>query len=188
MAALYEPGLVALQAAAARFPRAGLRASSDVVMSYRVAAHPVQTLVQTTDVSMNPLLHSRPEHPQDSVVTGEPVPTLDPEALERLTQLDPGNGRGFLVRVMQTYSTALQRYVGTLHSARQAANIRLVGETAHTLKSSSAAIGAERFSALCAEVERLAKAANPEALEQPLTRLLDEAARVDHAVRAILVD
>lgn len=187
MAALYEPGPIR-----PRLQRVilgpGLRAPSDVVMSYRAAAHRALTLVQTIELPMNPLLHSKLEHPQDGDVPGESAPTLDPDALERLTQLDPGNGRSFMLRVLQTYSTALQRYLCTLESARMAGNIRLVGETAHTIKSSSAAIGAEHFAALCAQVERLAKAANPEAMGQPLTRLLEEAVRVERAVRAILVE
>lgn len=157
-------------------------------MSYRVAAHRAWMLVQTSELPMTSNPHPPLEPPQDAGVPGEPSPVLDPAALERLTQLDPGNGHEFLVRVLQTYSTALQRYLSTLVSARLAGNIRVVGETAHTIKSSSAAIGAVHFAALCAEVERLAKAANPEAMGQPLTRLLDEAARVEQAVQATLGD
>lgn len=126
------------------------------------------------------------DHAQEPAGPGRVAAVLDPAAIERLRQLDPTGERGFLVQVLRTYDAALRRYVEALVAARAAAQVVPVGETAHTLKSSSAAVGAMLLAADCAEVERLARAGDAAALGEPLTRLLDEAARVRLAVGAML--
>jgi HPt (histidine-containing phosphotransfer) domain-containing protein len=123
---------------------------------------------------------------QDPAGQGRAPAVLDPAAIERLQQLDPTGERGFLVQVLRTYEASLRRYVEAMVGARAVTQVMPVGETAHTLKSSSAAVGAMLLSAHCAEVERLARAGDAAALGEPLTRLLDEAARVRVAVRAML--
>jgi HPt (histidine-containing phosphotransfer) domain-containing protein len=128
----------------------------------------------------------RRHHAQATAGHGGPPPVLDPSAIDRLRQLDPDGQRGFLLQVLQTYEASLLRYLNALAAARPAGDLRRVGETAHTLKSSSAAVGAMAFSACCAEVERLARAGDASTLGQPLTDLLDEAVRVLAAVRAML--
>lgn len=111
---------------------------------------------------------------------------LEPVALARLQQLDPDGSRGFLAQVMRTYDASLSRYLTALVAARQSVDLKQAAEAAHTLKSSSAAIGAGRLARHCADVERLARADDAAALDEPFARLLDEAARVQVAVRAML--
>lgn len=111
---------------------------------------------------------------------------LEPAALARLKQLDPDGSRGFLAQVMRTYDASLTRYLATLDTARQAADLKQAAEAAHTLKSSSAAIGACHLATHCADVERLARAEDAAALGESFTKLVDEAARVQAAVRAML--
>ena len=125
-------------------------------------------------------------HAQDPAGHGAPPPVLDPAAVDRLRQLDPDGQRGFLVQVLRTYESSLLRYLSTLASARAQGDVKLAGETAHTLKSSSAAIGALGFSSRCADLERMARASDATALGAPLDELLDEADRVLRAVRAML--
>lgn len=130
-----------------------------------------------------PLRHRHADAPAGH---GAPPPVLDPVAIDRLRQLDPDGKRGFIGQVYSTYESSLVRYLDVLQAAQAAGDLKRAGETAHTLKSSSAAVGASVFSARCAEVERLARAGDASALGEPLTRLRDEAGRVLAAVRAML--
>lgn len=111
---------------------------------------------------------------------------LDPAALDRLRQLDPEDKRGFVAQVLRTYERSLERHRQALVEARAASDVGRVGEIAHTLKSSSASVGAMLFAQHCATVERLAKAGDADTLGDPLGVLLSEGQRVLTAVRAML--
>lgn len=135
---------------------------------------------------MNPFRTSRRRHPDDPGGHGAPKPVLDEAALARLRQLDPQGTRGFLVQVMRTYESSMVRHLAAIEEARLLGDIKRAGDLAHTLKSSSASVGALGFAACCAEVERLARQGMPEALAEPLLGLQAEGVRVLVAVRAML--
>lgn len=85
----------------------------------------------------------------------EPPPgLLDAEALDRLRALDPNGQSGLLPRVLATYTASLQRLLDQLRVARANADVQAQRHVAHTLKSSSASIGALKLSGLCADIER----------------------------------
>jgi CheY-like chemotaxis protein len=78
---------------------------------------------------------------------------LDAAALDRLRELDPSGQNHLVERVLKAFQTSAARLLPQLqaaHAARDNANVRLV---AHTLKSSSASIGALALSHLCAQLE-----------------------------------
>lgn len=78
---------------------------------------------------------------------------LDAGALDRLRELDP-TGRGRVVeRVLQAFEGSVRRLAPQLLEAAAASDRAAVGHVAHTLKSSSASIGAMRVSRLCAALE-----------------------------------
>ena len=93
----------------------------------------------------SPLLHD----PTASLPAG----LLDLQALERLRALDPGGTAGLLGRVLGTYTASLARLVEQLRQARRSADVQAQRHVAHTLKSSSASVGALKLSALCADIE-----------------------------------
>jgi HPt (histidine-containing phosphotransfer) domain-containing protein len=82
-----------------------------------------------------------------------------------LRELDPTGESHLLMRVFNAFETSLNRLLPQLAQARDAADASAVRLVAHTLKSSSATVGALELSRLCAEVEvqaremRLAEAA-----------------------------
>ena len=93
-----------------------------------------------------------------------PVPTslppeadavLDAEALARLRELDPTGANHLLQRVFQAYTTSAARLLPQMHEARRADDLAGVRHVVHTLKSSSASIGAIKLSQLCAEIETM---------------------------------
>ena len=95
--------------------------------------------------------HPRPTVPEP--VSHPPPTALDDDALQRLRDLDPQGKSRLLERVFGAFMTSAARLSGQLREARRSddkAGIRLV---AHTLKSSSASIGALALSRLCAEIE-----------------------------------
>ena len=85
---------------------------------------------------------------------GLPAPgVLDAQALARLAALDPGGAAGLVVRVLGTYRQSLGRLLEQLQVARSEFDLQGQRHVAHTLKSSSASVGALALSALCAEAE-----------------------------------
>ena len=116
----------------------------------------------------------------------DPHAVLDAAALARLSELDP-TGNGTLVqRVLATYATSLERTRNDLVRARQPMQPEAVRHLAHTLKSSSASVGALALSALCAQVEQHVRAPQPDDIGSLLDAMLAEMQRVSGAVQAML--
>jgi hypothetical protein len=128
----------------------------------------------------------RRRHADDPGGAGAAPALLDAEALARLRQLDPDGSRGFVAQVLRTFEASLVRHLATLEDARLQGDIKRAGDVAHTLKSSSASVGALAFAQGCATVERLARLGDPASLGAPLRDLQAEGARVLAAVRAML--
>lgn len=122
------------------------------------------------------------------VATAESPATaaLDPQGLARLQELDPDGRLGLVPRVLATYLQSLGRLQAQASQAWQQQDMAGVRYAAHTLKSSSASVGAAGLAQLCQQLERLA-AAGTEAEAGPLVgRLAAEAERVRQAVQALL--
>jgi HPt (histidine-containing phosphotransfer) domain-containing protein len=102
--------------------------------------------------------HRRRQLPADSresVATGGAgeAPVLDPAALARLVELDPKGENHLLERVLQAFQSSVARLRPQADAARLKGDLAGVRLVAHTLKSSSASIGAMRLSQLCAQIE-----------------------------------
>lgn len=108
---------------------------------------------------------------------------LDAEALARLQELDPTGQAGLMARVLSTYTLSLERQLGQLSTARLGADVQTQRHVAHTLKSSSASVGALQLSALCADVEHKLRDGQVEGLEAKMEALMLEAARILAALR-----
>jgi histidine phosphotransfer protein HptB len=121
--------------------------------------------------------------PAASAAAGD---VLDAQALARLQELDPGGQGGLVARVLATYAASLQRLLEQLRVARDAADRTAVRLVAHTLKSSSASVGALALSARCAEAEHRLRDGDDDGLEALLDALAEEGARVLAAVQHIL--
>jgi HPt (histidine-containing phosphotransfer) domain-containing protein len=117
--------------------------------------------------------------------THDPSGVLDSAALARLADLDPGNGE-LVRRVLSTYATSLERTQQQLLAARQPLQPEQLRHLAHTLKSSSASVGALALSALCAQVEQLVRSQQIGGLEPLLDAMQAEMQRVAGAVQAML--
>jgi HPt (histidine-containing phosphotransfer) domain-containing protein len=112
-------------------------------------------------------------------VSLSPNPVLDEAALQRLRDLDPDGRNRLLERVLLAFETSVRRLGAQLVEAREKGDMQAIRHAVHTLKSSSASIGALRLSRLCAEIET---AVRQEAFAG-LPPLLDD---VDHELVVVL--
>jgi HPt (histidine-containing phosphotransfer) domain-containing protein len=103
---------------------------------------------------------------------------LDREALERLRELDPSGQSGLVERVLATYAQSLAKLMDQLGTARAAADHAGLRHVSHTLKSSSASVGALQLSAFCADIERRVREGQTDGLDERLDAMADEGRRV----------
>lgn len=132
--------------------------------------------------------NSSPETPTAAGSTVDSVapPVLAPASLADLRALDPGGQARLVHRVLTTYQGSLGRLVEQLTAARAASAWDQVSRVAHTLKSSSASVGALALSSLCAEIERAVRENDTAQAQAGLVRFDDEVVRVGQAVATAL--
>jgi len=109
-------------------------------------------------------------------------PVLDAASMAELRALDPDGKAQLVKRVLVTYQASLAKLVEQLRVARVDGAWEQVGRVAHTLKSSSASIGALGLSALCADIERLIRGGDSAGAEPLIEQFHAEVQRVDAAV------
>jgi hypothetical protein len=109
-------------------------------------------------------------------------PVLDAACMAELRALDPDGKAQLVKRVLATYQVSLAKLVDQLRTARADSAWDQVSRVAHTLKSSSASIGALALSGLCAEIERLLRAGDNASVLPLLEQFHAEVQRVDAAV------
>lgn len=118
-----------------------------------------------------------------------PVPpegSLDTQALARLRELDPDGRLGVVQRVLAAFESSLHRMLGQLQALQPSPEATQVANIAHTLKSSSASVGALNLSRTCAEVETRLRKGDTSAMQLDISRLISEGQAALHAVGAIL--
>lgn len=82
--------------------------------------------------------------------------TLDRGALDSLRVLEtPDNP--FLTNLINTYLSTSEKIVEDLVAAAKSGDLKNMGEIAHSLKSSSASLGAIRLSEMCFELEKIGR-------------------------------
>lgn len=115
-----------------------------------------------------------------------PPASLDTAALERLRMLDPDGRNGVIVRVLTAFEASLGRMLAQLAAQADPSDPAVVAGIAHTLKSSSASVGALRLAAVCEEVERRLRSGVATAQRHDIRLLVAEGEAALSAVRAML--
>jgi len=113
---------------------------------------------------------------------------LDPEAIRRLRELDPSGSNKLLERVVTAFSGSLDRLLPELARARAGTtpDLAVVRHITHTLKSSSASLGAMALSARCADIEAMARDGRVDGLSEQLDAMLHDIHQVRAALAALL--
>ena len=112
---------------------------------------------------------------------------LDAVALARLMTLDPSNESRLIERVMQAFQNSAARLSVQLDKAQLDGDRAAVRLAAHTLKSSSASIGALALSARCALLETGAAEQTQAELDVDLDALRDALRGALDAIDRLLV-
>jgi len=112
--------------------------------------------------------------------------TLDAESVGRLRELDPTGASGLLLRVLRAFDGSLQRLLQQLQDARGAGDFASMRHVAHTLKSSSASVGALHLSKLCADIESRVRQGQTEGLEPLLDGMVSESTRLLAVLKPVL--
>ncbi len=115
-----------------------------------------------------------------------PPTPLDAQALARLRELDPDGRQGVLGRVLTAFDTSLARMIAQLMAEADGGSPEVVAGIAHTLKSSSASVGALELSRACADVEARLRSGPSADLRHDIERLIALAEAAQRSVAAIL--
>ena len=111
---------------------------------------------------------------------------LDEASLQRLHELDPQGTNRVVERVLRAFEASLQRLLPQSAQALGRGDHEAVRHVVHTLKSSSASVGALELSRYCGEIENRLRAHQADGLEPLLAGLQAEGERVLAAVRGLL--
>ena len=113
---------------------------------------------------------------------------LDEASLQRLHELDPQGVNRVVERVLRAFETSLTRLLPQAAQAQADCDHEALRHVVHTLKSSSASVGALELSRCCSEIENRLRLAQTDDLAGRLKCLALEGGRVLAAVRALLPD
>jgi hypothetical protein len=111
---------------------------------------------------------------------------LDEASLQRLHELDPQGANRVVERVLRAFEASLARLLPQAQQALAQGDPEALRHVVHTLKSSSASVGALELSRCCSEIEGRLRLQQPEGLAERLAGLDAEGARVLAAVRRLL--
>ena len=121
------------------------------------------------------------------------LPSIDAQILQNLREYDDEDDP-FVDILIETYLNEAPQHLEGIRTAVQSQDAKILKESAHTLKSSSAQLGAMQFSQLCKEIEYMGRAGMETdsteiecfvsgAAEQHLCELEKEWRRVETALR-----
>lgn len=129
-----------------------------------------------------------PHEPAPSAAVGPQaaIERLDPQALARLAELDPKGDNQLVPRVLKAFVTSSARLMPQLDAAGAGPDLVAIRYVAHTLKSSSASIGALGLSATCAEIEALLRSGLTAGLDPLLGTLRRQMAGVLAEIDSLL--
>ena len=127
--------------------------------------------------------HAPAARSASSVKAGE---VLDRSTLEALRRLRPNGRPDLLAQVLRIYLVESLRLAETVRTALAASDATAFTKASHTLKSSSANIGARRFSALCAQLQNLGRAGDCASAVDLLPAFEAEYAAVREAATALV--
>jgi len=84
-------------------------------------------------------------------------PVLDLEVVESLRALDEEGGPSLFLELIDLFVEDAAAQLRTMQGALESGDVKALERAAHTLKSSSANIGACRMSEICFELEKLGR-------------------------------
>ncbi len=124
---------------------------------------------------------------EPAVPTEPSISPIDQTVLDGIRELEGEGNKGFFERVINLYLTGASRLVEGVLSAAEKGDAEALLRAAHTLKSSSANVGATGLSDLCRKIEEKGRGSEPVAAGDPLlSKFEGEYRSVREALTAIL--
>jgi CheY-like chemotaxis protein len=111
---------------------------------------------------------------------------INRHALDNIRALSASGGNALLQRVIHAYVDDTPQHLQALHQAIGALNPGNLRKAAHSLKSSSANVGAETLAGLCKELETLGRTGSTDGAAGLLGAMEREFQAVRHSLSAIL--
>jgi len=127
--------------------------------------------------------------PVETAVSAKPpISPIDKRVLDGIRELEGAGNRGFFERVVKLYLSGAPGLVEGVLAGAEKGDMDSLLRAVHTLKSSSANVGAIGLSDLCRKIEGKARAGEPIAAGDPLLSKFEGESRSAHeALMAILV-
>jgi len=114
---------------------------------------------------------AKTESVADTLADDGDTPVLDRGVLDRIRALQQPNAPSVLAQVIGVYLEDSPEMIEALKQALVGGDVGILTETAHSLKSSSANLGASRLSSLCKELELRGKTGSAEDLAALVERI-----------------
>ncbi len=111
---------------------------------------------------------------------------IDRQVLEQLRELQSKDDPDLLARVLKLYVSDSPREMAKIADAMTAGDAKVIERAAHTLKSTSANVGANLMSRLCAELQAAGRSGNFDAARELFPNITAEHLRVQTALTAEL--
>lgn len=115
-----------------------------------------------------------------------PDAVLDAQALAGLHALDPAGENRLMERVAKAFESSTDKMLPQLRDALGGGDLPIVRHVAHTLKSSSASVGALKLSRLCAEIEAMIRQERSDGLDTLVALVHVEVEAARRALRSYL--
>jgi signal transduction histidine kinase/DNA-binding NarL/FixJ family response regulator/PAS domain-containing protein len=107
---------------------------------------------------------------------------LDQKILNSIRQMGGAKGKQILAKIIKQYLQDAPQRLANIRDALSQSNPETLRTSAHTLRSSSANLGAINFANICKELENLGRSGTTEGATEKLVQLEKEYARVKEAL------
>ncbi|MBP2678971.1 MAG: hypothetical protein H6Q82_2036, partial [Deltaproteobacteria bacterium] len=125
---------------------------------------------------------------EPAVTANPPISPIDESVLDGIRELEGAGNHGFFERIVKLYLSGAPGLVEGVLAGAEKGDMDSLLLAVHTLKSSSANVGAIGLSDLCRKIEGKARTGEPIAAGDPLlSKFEGEFRSVDEALRAILM-
>ncbi|MFN3565588.1 MAG: Hpt domain-containing protein, partial [Burkholderiaceae bacterium] len=111
---------------------------------------------------------------------------IDAAAIDRIRDMERRGAPRLLERLIRTYLDTSAKHATDAQRARERDDATALRQAVHTLKSSSANLGAARLAQRCADMEALARSGRVPAARQDWPAVRDEYQRVVRALQAMI--
>lgn len=145
----------------------------------------VLTKWQTKNESNQAIMMTEPGNPKENSISPK-LPLLNPVLLDQIRSLDPSHGSELVNKILHAFLESAEGYVQLLNQAFLDNDAETIRKTAHTLKSSSANIGAEALSTIFKQIEAYGKSGELTLAESLRSEMLTLYQQVIIEVKVIL--